>query len=184
MQDITGEPVAELMRRLVLDPLGMTGTSYDQRFPHRSGLPVALGHDERGTPVPGGWLVKPAMASTGMWSTAADLATVTIEVRRAYRGEPGALLPAPLAEQLLTVAHPDCLYGLGTSVDSTEHDIEFGHVGESVGYRAMSIGRMHGGNGFVVLTNAESGKEVHRFVAIGIGRRDGQQFGRGHATTY
>jgi non-ribosomal peptide synthase protein (TIGR01720 family) len=183
MTDVTGEPFADLMRRLVFDPLGLSGTSFDQSFPERCGRPVARGHDERGTPVPGGWRVKPVLASTGMWSTAPDLARLLIEVRAAYLGGSGTLLPAPLARELFTVVHADGLYGLGTSVDDFGADIEYGHVGESVGYRAMMIGRVRAGTGFVVLTNADSGKEVHRYVATAFGEQQGRQFGQGQGRT-
>jgi non-ribosomal peptide synthase protein (TIGR01720 family) len=183
MQDVSGEPFAELMRRLIFAPLGLDGTSFDQSFPQTAGLPVARGHTEDGTPVPGGWRVKPVLSSTGLWSTAPDLARLLIAVRRAYLGDSTTLLPQGLARQLLTVGHPEGLYGLGTSVDDFGADLEFGHVGESVGYRAMMIGRMRSGSGFVVLTNADSGKEVHRFVATHIGAQEGRQFGQGQAKT-
>ncbi|MEE6259636.1 amino acid adenylation domain-containing protein [Plantactinospora sonchi] len=182
LTDLTGQPFAELMRELVFAPLGMDGTSFDQAFPETSGRPVAVGHDERGTPVPGGWRVKPVLASTGLWATAPDLARLLVAVRRAYLGE-GDLLPRPYAEQLLTAIHRDALYGLGTSVDDTGREVEFGHVGESVGYRAMMLGRVRSGTGFVVLTNADSGKEVHKVVALGVGQQDGQQFGVGQGRT-
>ncbi|MEV4016594.1 amino acid adenylation domain-containing protein [Nonomuraea angiospora] len=182
MSDITGKPYQELMRELVFEPLGMTATSYDLAFPETSGLPVAHGHDEEGRPVDGGWLVRPALAAGSLWSTAPDLAKVAIAVRRAHLGLPGPLSRG-LAAELLTVAHRDALYGLGTSIDDTAGDIEFGHVGESAGYRSMMLSRIHRGTGFVVLTNSETGKEIHKHVAIAIGEQEGRRYGQGQGRT-
>src|SRR5690606_27521735 len=163
--------------------LGMTATSYDLAFPEISGLPVAHGHDENGRPLPGGWLVRPALAAGSLWSTAPDLAKAAIAVRRAHLGLSGAILSRDRAAELLTVAHRDALYGLGTSIDDTAGDLEFGHVGESAGYRSMMLSRVHRGTGFVVLTNSETGKEIHKHVAIAIGEQEGLRYGQGQGRT-
>lgn len=93
LTDITREPFAELMRTLVLDPLGMRDSSFDQRFPETAGRPVAVGHTEDGTPLADGWLVRPDMAAAGLWSTAADMAQLALAVRRSRLGRP--LAPSP-----------------------------------------------------------------------------------------
>ncbi|GAB3975654.1 hypothetical protein GCM10027615_43550 [Plantactinospora veratri] len=162
--DLTGEPFPELIRRLVLAPLGMTDSSFDPAFPADPARRVALGHDAHGVPVPGGWRNRPALAAGGLWTTAADLARVLVEIHRAHLGG-GELLTPELAAELVAVASPGTFYGLGTVVDDTAPDPEFGHPGETVGYRAMTMGRLRAGDGFVVLTNSESGKAVQSFVA-------------------
>ncbi|MFD0203601.1 MULTISPECIES: hypothetical protein [Saccharothrix] len=66
---------------------------------------------------------------------------------------------------MLAVAHPGSLFGLATSIDPTGSDLEYGHVGESPGYRAVTLSRAHAGTGLVVLTNSDNGREAHKFVA-------------------
>jgi ornithine carbamoyltransferase len=176
--DLIERPFPQLMHELVFEPLGMNGSSFAPSFPARPDVRAALGHDEQGIEIPGGWRVRPALAAGGLWSTAADLARVLLEVHRAHRDAGPKLLTPALATELLTVAHPGSFYGLGTVVDDTTDDVEFGHPGETVGYRAMMIGRVRSGTGFVVLTNAESGKAVQTAVADEMVRRD-EQSGRG-----
>jgi amino acid adenylation domain-containing protein/non-ribosomal peptide synthase protein (TIGR01720 family) len=183
MQDVTGESFADLMTRLVFDPLGMTDSSYDQQFPEAGTRPVACGHDESGTPVPGGWTVRPGISSAGLWTTTPDLAALSVAILRSERSAPGALLPAPLIGELLAAGSDDGLYGLGTSVDDTGAEVEFGHVGETTGYRSMMLSRLRAGTGFVVLTSADSGKEIHKFVALDVGARTGHQYGKGQGRT-
>lgn len=156
---MTGEGFAELMDRLVLKPLGMAHSSFDQSFPQTAGLPVALGHDERGRGIEGGWLIHPEKAAAGLWSTAADLAKLEMEIRRCYLGRPLGLLERELAEQLLT-PHSTSFFGLGTIVDNSGPDVEFGHGGSPGGYQAVSMFTVHRGSGLVVLTNGESSAEV------------------------
>ncbi|MER5210206.1 amino acid adenylation domain-containing protein [Streptomyces sp. NPDC002838] len=178
LQDVTGEPFPDLVRRLVFGPLGMTDSSFDQWYPRWAPQPTAVGHHANGAPIEGGWRVRAEAAAGGLWSSAADLARIAVEIRRARRGEPGALLlTRPLAQQMLTVWHPGSFYGLGTVVDETGGGTEYGHGGRTVGFRAGSFTRLDTGEGFVVLTNAESGQALGSFVADALRRR-----GEGAAT--
>ncbi|MEV6722466.1 amino acid adenylation domain-containing protein [Streptomyces xanthochromogenes] len=163
LADVTGEPFEALMRRLVFDPLAMSGSSFDQAFPERSRRPVALGHDERGVPLEGGWLIQPERAAAGLWTTAADMARLELELRRSYLGRPLALLSPGGAKELLT-PHSDSFYGLGTIVDAGGDDVEYGHGGSPGGYQAVSMCRLHRGSGLVVLTNGEFNDRVLKAV--------------------
>ncbi|MFF7279700.1 non-ribosomal peptide synthase/polyketide synthase [Streptomyces griseorubiginosus] len=173
LEDVTGLPFAELMRRTVFEPLRMAHSSFDQDHPETSGRPAAVGHGPLGDPVEGGWRVGPHLASSGLWSTAADLAKVAVEVRRAYLGEPFAFLSKPLAEELLTPVGEGTFYGLGTVVDGEAPALEAGHGGEPYGYRNMMIVRISDGTGFVVLTNAASGRAAIKAVSAGLREQSG-----------
>ncbi|MFI8835437.1 non-ribosomal peptide synthase/polyketide synthase [Streptomyces afghaniensis] len=168
MTDVTGRPFDELMRDLVLEPLGMRATSFDQAFPERSGRPVALGHDEEGRPVDGGWLIRPDQAAAGLWTTAADLAKVALEIRRSALGRPLSLLSRGTA-QLMLAPSSDSFYGLGTVVDATNDEVQFGHAGSPVGYQAVSLCHLRSGDGFVALTNGAAGKDVVADIAEALG---------------
>ncbi|MFP3989072.1 amino acid adenylation domain-containing protein [Streptomyces sp. E11-3] len=177
LQDVTGESFETLMRRLVLDPLAMADTSFDQTHPETAGLPVALGHDAHGTTMKGGWRNRAHLAAAGLWTTAGDTAKAVLAVRDALLGAPGALVPQALARELLA-GEPGTFYGLGTIVDEAGDDLEFGHGGEPSGYWNMAISRLHSGTGFVALTNADSGKGVVKYLTAELGREDAT-FGTG-----
>ncbi|MFF4404870.1 amino acid adenylation domain-containing protein [Streptomyces sp. NPDC001404] len=165
LTDLTGESFEALMRRMVFDPLGMDGSSFDQSFPETCGRPVALGHDTDGHPLEGGWLIHPEKSAAGLWSTAADMARLELEIRRSALGRPLALLSRESAGQLLT-PHSDSFYGLGTIVDAGGQDVEFGHGGSPGGYQAVSMSSLHRGSGVVVLTNGEFNAQVLKAVGI------------------
>jgi CubicO group peptidase (beta-lactamase class C family) len=146
--DVTGTPFDKLMATLVLEPVGMVDSSYDQRFPHEHRERAARGHSG-GNPVPGGWHTQPEMAGAGLWSTPADLARLEREIGRAAIGE-SALLPQHLAAQMLT---PQVLgeFGLGTEFG----DGCFGHTGQNTGYSCFSFAWPASGTAVAVMTNAE-----------------------------
>jgi CubicO group peptidase (beta-lactamase class C family) len=89
--DITGSPYPQAAARLVLDPLGMTGSSFPERWPAADGRTVGCHMlDVDGVFVPAPAKVATVPAVLGLWTTAADL------VRFALGWS--SLLPAPLAE--------------------------------------------------------------------------------------
>ncbi|MCK9922450.1 amino acid adenylation domain-containing protein [Frankia sp. AgPm24] len=172
MVDVTGEQFPDLMRALVFAPLGMGGSDFDQAFPERTDRPVARGHHADGTPVEDGWLRRPDMAAAGLWTTAADIARLTQEIRRSWLGRPFARLSQELARAMLT-PDPDSSYGLGTVVDGSGAEPTFGHGGSPVGYHALATCRLRSGAGWVVLTNGFAGQDVVRVFldsAVHVGR--------------
>ncbi|MEU0092571.1 amino acid adenylation domain-containing protein [Kribbella sp. NPDC006257] len=163
IEDVTGEPFETVMRRLVLDPLGMAGSSYDPSFPVTSGRSVALGHLADG-PLEGGWRVRADAASGGLWTTAGDIATLTLEIRRSYLGRPRALLSQAIARQMLTPSG-DGSFGLGATAELNGDDVQFGHGGEPRGYYGGTICRTGPGHGFVLLANTTAGKNLAQGLA-------------------
>ncbi|MFE4960953.1 serine hydrolase [Streptomyces sp. NPDC056653] len=130
--------------------------------------------------IPGRWRVRNEVAAGGLWASAEDLTKVSLEIRRAYLGDPGTLIGRPLAQQMLTIWHPGSFYGLGTVLDNTRGDVEYGHGGRTVGYRVGTFTRIDSGEGLIVLTNSENGKHANTFVADAV-RRAGGGLGTGEA---
>jgi amino acid adenylation domain-containing protein len=172
MEDVTGRPFADLMRELVLEPLGMHDSSYRLDHPETSGLNAAVGHDEHGAAYPDGWAAHPDAAAAGLWTTAADLARVAVEIRRAHRGLESAVLTAELADRMLTIVEPGRFYGMGSVVDESGDDLDYGHTGRTDGYHAMAISQLRAGSGVVVLTNGDAGREVLKFVMSTVRERN------------
>ncbi|MFI0899856.1 AMP-binding protein [Streptomyces sp. NPDC020983] len=172
LEEITGEPFGMLMRRLVLGPLGLDDSCFGGPPPRsagRTGAPAArAGHDAEGRPLPAGG----GAGAADLWTTAADLAKVALEVRRSAQGAPLALLAADTAARMLTPS-PDDLYGLGTMVDVLASDTEFGHEGAPPGHYAVSTLRLRAGSGLVVLANGSAGERLRREIAARLraGRR-------------
>jgi CubicO group peptidase (beta-lactamase class C family) len=169
MIDVTGTPFDELMHALVLDPAGMSDSSFDQRFPHqRPGL-VALGHHVTGSQVRGGWRTLPEAAAAGLWTTPGDLTRLELEIARAAAGR-SPLLRRDLAGQMLTPQVPGGM-GLGTEVDTAAGSLRFGHGGSNVGYRCFSVAWPAAGVAVAVMANAEGADELLGSILAAAERR-------------
>jgi CubicO group peptidase (beta-lactamase class C family) len=78
--DLLGKPFPEIMHELVLDPLGMTNSTYQQPLQNDWLAKAATAHSFSGVPLEGKHHVYPEMAAAGLWTTASDLAKVGVEL--------------------------------------------------------------------------------------------------------
>ena len=74
MQDVAHRPFADLMQDTVLEPLGMTHSSFTQPLPQAREARAVAGHFADGRELPGRWHVFPELAAAGLWTTPSDLA--------------------------------------------------------------------------------------------------------------
>ena len=92
------DALEDLLRR----PAGMANSYFLQPLPGELVRRAATGHDANGNELPGGWRVVPELAAGGLWTSAMDLAHLSLELERAYRGESGALLTRATAQAMMT----------------------------------------------------------------------------------
>lgn len=71
--DVLGKPLPEIMHELVLDPLGMTNSTYQQPLSNNWLTKTATAHSFSGVPLAGKHHVYPEMAAAGLWTTPSDL---------------------------------------------------------------------------------------------------------------
>ena len=86
IEDVTGRSFAAVLRDEVLQPAGMTASSFAQPLPATRRDRVAWPHDGTGKPVEGGPHTYPELAAAGLWSTPSDLLRYAIAVRNSARG--------------------------------------------------------------------------------------------------
>jgi CubicO group peptidase (beta-lactamase class C family) len=173
LEDVTGTPFRELVRELVLEPLGMSDSDYAQPLPPALHARAATAHDELGRSLDGRWHSYPELAAAGLWTTPTDLAKLAIGVQRTYAGADDALLSPELAREMLTpqiaasqrtggLGH----LGLGFFLDDSGQ--RFGHSGGNAGFRCHLLAYRDTGQGAVVMTNGDNGTSVvmRAFAAI------------------
>ena len=159
LTDLTGKPFAELMQTLVLGPLGMTGSSYEQ--PPATGLAAraARAHNSSGRSMGAPWHVYPEQAAAGLWTTASDLARFLIEVETAVRGPAGKVLNEASAREMTAPAGVGP-FGVGLSLDKRGEGWYVSHGGANWGFRGDILAHVRKGYGVVILTNSDSGGPV------------------------
>jgi CubicO group peptidase (beta-lactamase class C family) len=151
--DLASQPFPELMKRLVLTPIGMTSSTYEQPLPQARWADAASGHDGEGALIKGRWLIQPQMAAGGLWTTPTDLAKWALEITRAWKGEQKGLFSKRIATEMLTVQKAP--YGLGVEVQGTGPNLEFSHGGSNLGFRAQVVMFPAVGKGAVIMANGD-----------------------------
>ena len=152
MIDVTGMPFPRYMQRTVLDPIGMTNSSYEQPQPAARAARTATGYYPDGSPVRGRWHVYPEMAAAGLWTTASDLARFAIEIQRTLAGRGHGVISPAMARQYVTVQKDPS--GLGIIVNDSGAAQTFGHGGRDEGFDAQLIAFVHSGQGAAIMIDA------------------------------
>ena len=166
LMDITGRPFPSLAADLVLKPVGMTDSTYEQPLPEARRAAAASGHLATGGLLPGRYHTYPEMAAAGLWTTPTDLARFLIEMQKALQGK-SAILSASMARQMVTDQKGS--YGLGLGLEGAGASAAFGHGGSNAGFKCGMTAFIESGRGAVVMTNGDQGgrlaSEVLRAVA-------------------
>jgi CubicO group peptidase (beta-lactamase class C family) len=158
MTDVTGEQFPALMKRLVLDPAGMTSSTYEQPLPESRWPEAAKAYRGDGTMVKGQFHTYPEMAPAGLWTTPTDLARWALAIAAARAGADTTLLPRAMVDQMLTVQKGT--FGIGPSVEGSGRAFRFGHGGANEGYRANLLYYPEAGVGIAVMTNSDVGDDL------------------------
>jgi amino acid adenylation domain-containing protein len=167
--DVTGTPFATAARDLVFEPLRLRDSGYGVEFV-AGRADVAIGHGPSGVPCPGGWRGLPEHAAAGLWTTATDVARITLELHRCMHGR-SALLPASLGEQIRTPGMATG-YGLGVFVFRLGGRTRIGHGGETPGYKCLTTFDWETETGMAIMTNGDAGREFLREVHAEMGSTD------------
>jgi CubicO group peptidase (beta-lactamase class C family) len=158
--DATKEPFPKFMNDTVLEPLGMTSSTYEQPLPRTMSAAAATGYYANGDEVPGRWHVYPEMAPAGLWTTPSDLARFAIGVQQAYLGVSDPVLSQDTIRQMLTVQNPSLSKtdGLGVFVYGSGKTFRFAHDGRNEGFDALMLELPNTGKGAVIMINANDDK--------------------------
>ncbi|UCH63730.1 MAG: beta-lactamase family protein [Fidelibacterota bacterium] len=158
MVEITGEGFPELMTSLVLQPLVMQNSTFEQPLPAELLSSAAMGHNASGEVVPGGWHTYPEMAAAGLWTTPADLARFAMGIEESVAGGKKALVSTGTIEHLATPRFGS--FSLGLLVRGAGTEAWFTNNGGNEGYRCLLYAYVRIGEGAVVMTNSDNGMEL------------------------
>ncbi|MBL8986528.1 MAG: serine hydrolase [Gemmatimonadetes bacterium] len=166
VMDVTGEPYAAVVKRLVLDPIGMTRSSYEQPLAAALRGQEAAGHKADGRLVPGRWHTYPEQGAAGLWTTPTDLLKWAMAITDARAGRSTAVLSQAMATQMLTVQKAPA--GLGPMLEGSGRAFHFGHGGANEGFRCEVIYFPELGRGAAVMTNGDNGGTLAREILLAI----------------
>jgi CubicO group peptidase (beta-lactamase class C family) len=173
MTDVSGKPFPELLHDLVLAPAGMTESSFEQPPPAERAALNAIGTDNDGASVPGGWHIYPEMAAAGLWTTPTDLAKFAIEIANSRNGRSNKVMSQKMATAMVTRYVADS--GLGFFMDPNNPGL-FLHTGADEGFQAVLMMNYDTGNGVALMTNSNHGIAVGGLVVQSVAREFGWNY--------
>ena len=159
MQDATGKPFPQLMRELVLDPVGMIDSSFDQPPDAALTARATSGHFGDGAALPGRFHLFPEHAAAGLWSTPTDLAKLLVQLAHTWQGFSSIFLHRRTLEEILTRQNGGP-YGLGAAVAGDGASLVLMKRGQNIGYQGYLILYPATGQGMVVMTNSDNGSRL------------------------
>jgi CubicO group peptidase (beta-lactamase class C family) len=168
--DVTGEPFPDLMQELVLEPLHMMHSTFQQPIPEKQRPLVATPYDTDGNAIAGGPHTYPEMAIAGLWTTPSDLALFALAIQDALAGKPGAILSSSTAHEMLLPVRG--FYALGFAIAGNGSNRYFSHPGVNTGFVAFFF-TYEKGDGVVLMTNGQNTKTLGMEIVHALSKRYG-----------
>jgi len=181
MTDVTGEAFPALMKKLVIDKIAMSDSSYEQPLPAAWAARTPTGTYQDGKLVHGKWHVYPEMAAAGLWTTPTDLAKFAIEIALARQGKSSKVLAQKTVEEMLTAQPSTDATGIGFAVPK-DRPGEFGHNGADEGFQALLVMNWETGQGAALMANSDNGILVMNEVLRSVAKEYGWKYARPRGT--
>jgi CubicO group peptidase (beta-lactamase class C family) len=159
LTDLIGVPFEQFMKTTVLDPLGMTNSTYQQPLPDSYAAHAAHAHNSDGHASDVPWHVYPEQAAAGLWTTPSDLARVAIELQLALRGPSGTVLKEATAREMIAPVSAGP-FAVGFSITKKGEAWYFTYSGGNWGFSCDLSAHVRKGYGVVVMTNGDQGGKV------------------------
>ncbi|KAJ6562804.1 beta-lactamase/transpeptidase-like protein, partial [Mycena vulgaris] len=145
---VTGKPFPALMRELVLDPLGMTRSTYEQPVNGVVRVNYAKAHHNAYTGYTAGTecMIHPEMAAAGLWTTPSELPKGLRAVFDGLSGTADAFLPPALVAESFTELNGFGGFGIGWQSETLRTDasrgkrrVVLGHRGSNQGFQCSIV---------------------------------------------
>ncbi|WP_455169581.1 serine hydrolase domain-containing protein [Aegicerativicinus sediminis] len=156
--DLEGKSFPEIMQTNVLDPLGMTKSTFENPLPENYHSIAATGYRADGKEVEGKWPIYPEMAAAGLWTTPSQLILWAKEIQKIQQSGEDGLLKASTVNEMLTPGMNN--HGLGPGV--SEHT--YGHGGADEGFRANLVAWKEKPIAVVIMVNSDNGSIMQEIM--------------------
>ncbi|WP_191559494.1 serine hydrolase domain-containing protein [Metabacillus idriensis] len=165
IEDVTGKTFSVAMEHLIFKPLGLRRTFFwkysDNEILKRMNIKrcdIGVGHTANGLPIEGKQVHYPNLAGSGIWSTPAEMAIITIEIIKAWNGEYSSILCQESACKMLAGFGCDKFVGLGIFVPQKNGKLAMVSKGWGVGFQSILIADPNLKRGVIVMINSDPGK--------------------------
>lgn len=164
VEDITGMTFADYARRHVLDPMGMTSSTYKHVLPPALEARTSAAFDGKGAMYDVIYHDYPEKAAAGLWTTPSDIARYVMHIQGILQGKTDGVLQKPMVEAMLT-RHLNN-WGLGPELSAPQDPFYFGHGGKNLGFTNVFRARVDKGMGIIIMTNGDNATPLNGEVML------------------
>ncbi|MFC1551623.1 serine hydrolase domain-containing protein [Candidatus Latescibacterota bacterium] len=169
LEDLLNKPFYNVMDSLLIKPLNLPGSTFQQPIPQSKLNLAATGHPRNYQAIKGGHHIYPEMAAAGLWTTSSELAQIIVEVQKAIAGQ-SEFISAESIEEMLTPRKIASWMGMGFMIAGEGENISFSHSGSNEGFNSVFMAYKDFKKGAVVLLNSNQGRligdEILKSIAI------------------
>lgn len=156
--DLEGRSFPGIMQENVLDPLGMTSSTFENPLPEQYHAIAATGYRANGHEVEGKWPIYPEMAAAGLWTTPSQLILWAKEIQQIRQTQQDGLLKAETVNEMLTPG----MNGQGLGPGVSEHT--YGHGGADEGFKAILTVWKEFPVAVVIMVNSDNGSIIQEIM--------------------
>lgn len=154
LQDIYSDEFSNIMKKWILEPIGMNNSEFTQPLLTSKPNEVAKAYTQSGKVLDGGWHNYPEQAAAGLWSNSTDLAKFLVEIYKGYQGKSTVFSQSDI-KSMISHERDGSVYGF--ILNQTDDDLSITHYGGNAGYRTGMTISLTSGNGLVYLINSDNG---------------------------
>lgn len=166
VEDVSKKSFERYTQQTVLKPLGMENSTYQQPLAKEKWASASAAFNRNGEQIDGDWHNYLEQAAAGLWTTPSDLAKYIIAVQQAHKGLDERVIDQSTTKEMLTMHHD--AWGLGSELSAKPQGLVFSHGGKNAGFTNSMMAYAGKGDGFVIMTNGDSGGAVINELKIAI----------------
>lgn len=162
LEDKFNLPFYSVMDSLVLSPLNLKTSTFEQTKLNSKNQLNATGYILDYQPINGGFDIHPEMAAAGLRTNPLDLAKIIIEIQKGLQGK-SDFISYKSAKEMLTQQNTDAT-GIGLGFwfyqNARGDSLLFTHAGGNDGFQSLFFGYKNLGKGVVVMINSSNDYEL------------------------
>ena len=174
--DLTGKPFPTFMQEIVLRPLGMTLSTYDQPLATHLRDNTVVGPEFSGKSISRDLPYNLELTRGDFWTTPSDLARFIIEIMKTYHGRPGKVVSQKmsvemLSEQIEIYGDPFAdIAGLGFQLSKEGKGVCIVHAGATSESTSILWAYPETGEGVIIMTNSATGSLLCFEILLSVAR--------------